>query len=211
MQAHTHTHARGLQEAFEAGGLPKASGVQGWRCWGTPTEAVAAIAQATKEGRVGLQNMCWYLDWNSPWWDYYGHDVFPKRPQQVGGVSASQLALILGGEGACARAGVDTRRLRAHAHRAPHTPTRAASMWTEHVDHTNVHCRIWPRAIAVAERFWSPAHVRVGRTRAPAPPRTHTHVLPHTPVPRCAMRSLPCSASALPLPGSLAWGCDRLR
>lgn len=27
-------------------------------------------------------------------------------------------------------------------------------MWTEHVDHTNFECRIWPRAGAIASRLW---------------------------------------------------------
>jgi Glycosyl hydrolase family 20, catalytic domain len=28
------------------------------------------------------------------------------------------------------------------------------SMWTEHVDHTNLECRMWPRAGAIAARLW---------------------------------------------------------
>ena len=27
-------------------------------------------------------------------------------------------------------------------------------MWTEHVDHTNLECRMWPRAGAIAARLW---------------------------------------------------------
>jgi len=28
------------------------------------------------------------------------------------------------------------------------------SLWTEHVDHTNFECRMWPRAGAIAQLLW---------------------------------------------------------
>lgn len=34
-----------------------------------------------------------------------------------------------------------------------------AAMWTEHTDETNLESRLWPQALAAAERFWSPASV----------------------------------------------------
>ncbi|KAJ8601473.1 hypothetical protein CTAYLR_005696 [Chrysophaeum taylorii] len=38
-----------------------------------------------------------------------------------------------------------------------------AAMWTEHVDHSNFECRVWPRTSVVAELLWR------GRLRSPPP------------------------------------------
>lgn len=35
-----------------------------------------------------------------------------------------------------------------------------ACMWHEHVTHESIDSRIWPRMAAIAERFWSPKHIR---------------------------------------------------
>jgi hexosaminidase len=58
-----------------------------------------------------------------------------------------------------------------------------AAMWTELVDRDLLDGRVWPRALAVAERLWSPAHVRdedamyarLDRAAAKLPVDLHRH------------------------------------
>uniref|UniRef100_A0A6B2L2T5 Beta-hexosaminidase n=1 Tax=Arcella intermedia TaxID=1963864 RepID=A0A6B2L2T5_9EUKA len=66
--------------------------------------------------------------------DHLGDDwyQFYKQEPIPAGVTPAQAALVLGGEG---------------------------SMWSETVDNTNFHQKVWTRVSAIAERLWSPKTV----------------------------------------------------
>ncbi|KAF5398701.1 Beta-hexosaminidase subunit alpha [Paragonimus heterotremus] len=79
----------------------------------------------TKAGFHVLFSSCWYLDLIS-----YGVDwpaYYNCDPTSFGG-TPEEIARVIGGE---------------------------AALWGEHVDHTNLFSRAWPRGVAVAERLWS--------------------------------------------------------
>jgi N-acetyl-beta-hexosaminidase len=54
------------------------------------------------------------------------------------------------------------------------------NMWTEHVDHTNLECRLWPRAAAVAARLWG---LESWQQTPHAQTDTQTHASAHTSIP----------------------------
>ncbi|MFB3828812.1 MAG: beta-N-acetylhexosaminidase [Bryobacteraceae bacterium] len=89
-----------------------------------------SLAQAASRGFSGLLSNGYYLDLMHPAARHYAVDPINK---ETGGLSADERGRILGGE---------------------------ACMWAEYVTAENVEGRIWPRAAAIAERLWSPAHIR---------------------------------------------------
>lgn len=123
---------QGVYDAVGESGMPSAVSIEPWKCWGGLGDS--ALVNAANAGRGVVQSMCWYLDWDSRWWDYYGHDPLPsdawRREQLEDGGGAPQ---VWGGE---------------------------VTLFAENVDWTNWDCRAWPRGAAAAERFWSPSDVR---------------------------------------------------
>ncbi|KAF7993368.1 hypothetical protein HCN44_007871 [Aphidius gifuensis] len=83
------------------------------------------MTQATNAGHPVLLSSCWYLDHVAGGGDWIKY--YLCDPFAFDG-SDKVKNLVLGGE---------------------------ACMWSEFVDSTNIHQRIWPRASAVAERLWS--------------------------------------------------------
>jgi endonuclease/exonuclease/phosphatase family metal-dependent hydrolase len=117
--------------------------IQPWKCWSNLAVRAAELA-ATKFHHPIVMSACWYLDYDSEWLDYLAvdliaasssaiqkHDQQSQQPIFRGNQTKERLIqdqqMIYGGEG---------------------------SMWTEHVDATNLECRMWPRAIAIAMRLW---------------------------------------------------------
>jgi hexosaminidase len=89
-----------------------------------------SLAEAAAKGYSGVLSSGYYLDHILPASSHYQVDPMDK---EAGGLSDEEKARILGGE---------------------------ACMWCEFVTPENIDSRIWPRAAAIAERLWSPEHVK---------------------------------------------------
>ncbi len=89
-----------------------------------------ALAESTTKGYSGILSSGYYLDHLQSSMTHYKIDpIFDKELQSL---NEEQRARILGGE---------------------------ACMWSEYVSENTVDSRIWPRTLAIAERFWSPPSI----------------------------------------------------
>lgn len=104
---------------------------------GLPKESVIqswrgqdSLAAAAKLGYRGLLSNGYYLDHMAPASQHY---LVDPMSGDAAALTPDQQKLILGGE---------------------------SCMWTEYVSTEIIDSRIWPRNIAIAERYWSPQSVR---------------------------------------------------
>ncbi|HET7038644.1 MAG TPA: beta-N-acetylhexosaminidase, partial [Gemmatimonadales bacterium] len=88
-----------------------------------------ALVESARRGYLGILSNGYYLDHQQPAAFHYANDPLGAFADSL---SEEERARILGGE---------------------------ACMWAEFVTAETIDSRIWPRAAAVAERLWSPAHV----------------------------------------------------
>jgi hexosaminidase len=88
-----------------------------------------SLADAASKGYRGILSSGYYLDHLEPARQHYAVDPMSGDAAKL---TPEQQARILGGE---------------------------ACMWSEYVTAETVDSRIWPRAAAIAERYWSPADV----------------------------------------------------
>jgi hexosaminidase len=88
-----------------------------------------SLAEAASKGYRGILSSGYYLDHLEPARQHYAVDPLGGDAAKL---TPEQQARILGGE---------------------------ACMWSEYVTSETVDSRIWPRAAAIAERYWSPADV----------------------------------------------------
>ncbi len=86
----------------------------------------SSLADAAKQGYRGLLSSGYYLDLGQSAEQHYAVDPLANG---AAGLTTQEKQRILGGE---------------------------ACMWSEYVSPENIDSRIWPRAAAIAERFWSP-------------------------------------------------------
>jgi hexosaminidase len=89
-----------------------------------------SLAEAAAKGYRGILSWGYYLDHLRPASYHYGIDPIDGDVQKL---SPEQQSRILGGE---------------------------ACMWAEYVTAETIDSRIWPRAAAIAERYWSPAEMK---------------------------------------------------
>jgi hexosaminidase len=89
-----------------------------------------SLAEAAQQGYMGILSFGYYLDHILPASFHYKVDPLEG---ETAGLTEEQKSRILGGE---------------------------ACMWAEYVTPENADSRIWPRAAAIAERFWSPQEVK---------------------------------------------------
>jgi hexosaminidase len=89
-----------------------------------------SLAESARHGFSGILSAGYYLDHMEPASTLYAVDPLDR---DAASLSDEEKARILGGE---------------------------VAMWGEFVSPENVDSRIWPRAAAVAERFWSPQEVK---------------------------------------------------
>ncbi len=102
--------------------LPRSIIIQSWR-------GQASLAQAARQGFLGILSNGYYLDYMWPAARHYTNDPLGKAAADL---SAEERERILGGE---------------------------ACMWGEFVTPEDIDSRIWPRTAAIAERLWSPSSV----------------------------------------------------
>ncbi|HEV2493254.1 MAG TPA: family 20 glycosylhydrolase [Terriglobia bacterium] len=104
-------------------GVPKDVMIQSWR-------GQKSLAQAAREGYMGILSNGYYLDLMQPARRHYQMDPLEGATASL---TPEEKSRILGGE---------------------------ACMWVEFATPENVDSRIWPRMAAIAERLWSPEEVK---------------------------------------------------
>lgn len=105
--------------------------------WKNNPKPMDEMYAVTKAGYRAILSECWYLS------DFtMGNDwikFYPCEPMNFNGTS-TQMKLVIGGE---------------------------TCLWGEYVDATNMMSRLWPRALAPAERLWSNRAVNNSQAAAP--------------------------------------------
>lgn len=133
--------------------------VEPWKCWGGL--AGRAANAATKAGHPVITSACWYLDYNSEFDDYFNSRaiaVAESNNAWHGKESRTtknlrSLTEEVATSDAVPRSGEVIRRVLTEAELKMILGAEMP-MWTEKVDFTNLDCRVWPRAAAMALQMW---------------------------------------------------------
>lgn len=142
-----HAEAAGDKVPFAEAGMPPFSVIQPWKCWSGLDRQAIVSAAASSSRMASTRNSCWYLDWSSPFTEMHSHDIWSRF--SGGGdatVSAGYRRLQPSGD---PLVGWETSKVRSGIIGGE------ASMWSEGIIGANLHCRIWPRALVVAQKLWT--------------------------------------------------------
>ena len=133
--------------------IPKDVTVQVWR-------TSNAIATAVEAGHPAVISAGYYLDLLNPVTRHYAVDPLDLQADGFTEAEVAEAAKENALAGAAAK-GMQLKPL------PPLTPDQAKlvlggemELWAELIDNDMIDMRLWPRAAALAERFWSPAGVR---------------------------------------------------
>ena len=112
-----------------------------------------------------LQAACWYLDYSSPWGDYYKHWPLPEHSRGISDVAILHERiqnLYVNYTNNLVKTTNKNDNINKNIINYPKvifgkTPYLGgeAAMWTERVDASVLFCRVWPRAGIIGEITWS--------------------------------------------------------
>lgn len=178
----TYTYGRNIPDDSPPHMEP--SIVEPWKCWGGL--AGRAANSATQNGHPVVTAACWYLDYTSEFDEFFNNDPITVA-------IANAVVPKASGEGRTLSAFEDAFSPSLRRKEYSHVTSRAlskgvsesviplfrrlteaerkmilggeAAMWTEHVDYTNLECRVWPRAAVMAAKMWGYRHVTDSSTQ----------------------------------------------
>lgn len=134
-------------DEIAAAQIPSSTVIEVWR-------GANHTASATAAGHPVIVSDGYYLDKLRPASDYYAHDPLENTTASLAEAEAAAKAT---GPGGTISTQIEAPPTALTAQQAHLVLGAEAALWTEIVSEEMLDARLWPRAAALAERFWSPA------------------------------------------------------